>query len=193
MDSNPAPQHTSGRQRMQLSVGLQRVAVASLRFRPRECLLMVGHPEAGPMCLRRIISRTVTQMLDSFEESRDRFSSIVTSSAGSPSPSTATISVTLTSCTQAETIREMPLRPTDNFAATLPRSASSVTCHCAFRWLSEPQGVQPVPVRTPEGFKLSSRGQGHGFCARRPRAAPPSVLPTPQGSNGSPPPRAVRF
>jgi len=28
------------------------------------------------------------------------------------------------------------------------------------------------PPRPPKGFKLSSRGQGHAFCARRPGAAP---------------------
>jgi hypothetical protein len=44
-------------------------------------------------------------------------------------------------------------------------------------------------VKTPEGLKLSSRGQGHGFGARRPRMAPPPyILPTPKGSNRSAPP-----
>jgi len=43
-------------------------------------------------------------------------------------------------------------------------------------------------VGTPKGFKLNSRGQGQSFCARRPRIASPSTLPTPQGSNGTVPP-----
>jgi hypothetical protein len=46
----------------------------------------------------------------------------------------------------------------------------------------------PEAVRTPKGLKLSSRGQGHAFCARRPRIASLPILPTLQGSNGSAPP-----
>ena len=44
-----------------------------------------------------------------------------------------------------------------------------------------------VPAGTPKGFKLSSRGQGHGLCARRPRMAPPLISSTPKGSNCSAP------
>jgi len=43
-------------------------------------------------------------------------------------------------------------------------------------------------VRTPKGLELSSRGQGHTFCARRPRIASLPILPTLQGSNGLAPP-----
>ena len=46
----------------------------------------------------------------------------------------------------------------------------------------------PVAVRTPKGLKLSSRGQGHAFCARRPRIASLPIFPTLKGSNGSAPP-----
>ena len=40
-----------------------------------------------------------------------------------------------------------------------------------------------VAVPTPKGLKLSSRGQGHGVCARRPRMVFRPRCPTPKGSN----------
>jgi hypothetical protein len=45
----------------------------------------------------------------------------------------------------------------------------------------------PAAVGTPKGLPYSSRGQGHAFCARRPRIASLPILPTPKGSNGSAP------
>lgn len=45
----------------------------------------------------------------------------------------------------------------------------------------------PDSTETPEGFTLNSRGQGHAVCARRPRIAPPPMLPTLKGSNNSVP------
>jgi hypothetical protein len=35
----------------------------------------------------------------------------------------------------------------------------------------------PAAVRTPQGLKVSSRGQRHAFCACRPRTAPPFYRP----------------
>ena len=40
-----------------------------------------------------------------------------------------------------------------------------------------------MAVPTPKGLKLSSRGQGHGVCARCPRMAFHPRCPTPKGSN----------
>jgi hypothetical protein len=40
------------------------------------------------------------------------------------------------------------------------------------------KGTLFVPsVETPKGLALSGRGQGHDFCARRPRVASPPILP----------------
>ena len=44
----------------------------------------------------------------------------------------------------------------------------------------------PAAAATPKGLALSSRGQGHAFCARRPRMASPIILPTLKGSNCRP-------
>ena len=42
-------------------------------------------------------------------------------------------------------------------------------------WKAVPRIVRfasmPAAVGTPKGLRLSSRGQGHAFCARRPRVA----------------------
>ena len=46
----------------------------------------------------------------------------------------------------------------------------------------------PAAGGTPKGLTLSSRGQGHAFCARRPRVAPLPILPTLKGSDSSAPP-----
>jgi hypothetical protein len=61
-------------------------------------------------------------------------------------------------------------------------AASKVVCRNV-RWV-----FMPVALGTPKGLTLSSRGQGHAFCARRPRIASPRILPTLKGSNGSAPP-----
>ena len=45
---------------------------------------------------------------------------------------------------------------------------------------------------TPQGLTLNSRGQGHAFCARRPRIAPRPIFPTLTGSNGSAPGQVAR-
>ena len=39
------------------------------------------------------------------------------------------------------------------------------------------------PSRTPQGFTLNSRGQGHVLGARRPRIASPTAYPTLKGPN----------
>jgi len=53
------------------------------------------------------------------------------------------------------------------------------------RKLGSPQyrshSARRVATATPKGLKLSSRGQGHGFCARRPRMRPPIHLADPEG------------
>ena len=45
------------------------------------------------------------------------------------------------------------------------------------------------PSRTPQGFTLNSRGQGHALGARRPRIASRTAYPTLKGSNQGAPPR----
>ena len=53
-----------------------------------------------------------------------------------------------------------------------------------------PPSTVPTPrevvVTTPKGLKLSSRGQGHAFPARRPRMASPLIVPTPKELVGAP-------
>ena len=52
----------------------------------------------------------------------------------------------------------------------------------------------PDATRTPQGFTLNSRGQGHAFGARRPRIASPTADPTLKGSNqGAAPPGPTAF
>ena len=60
------------------------------------------------------------------------------------------------------------------------------------RWFRVTRAFLPASrscgIATPKGFTLSSRGQGRAFCARRPRIASQSMLPTLKGSNCSAPP-----
>ena len=58
-------------------------------------------------------------------------------------------------------------------------------------WKAVPRDIRftsmPAAFETPKGWALSSRGQGHAFCARRPRIASQTILPTPEASNSSAP------
>ena len=50
----------------------------------------------------------------------------------------------------------------------------------------------PAAVGTPKGLTLRSRGQGHAFCARRPRIAS-TPFTDPEGVERFGPARAERF
>jgi len=60
--------------------------------------------------------------------------------------------------------------------------AASKVVPCRVRFAS-----LPAAVGTPKGLTLSSREQGHAFCARRPRSASLPILSTLKGSNGPAP------
>ncbi len=65
-----------------------------------------------------------------------------------------------------------------------PRKAGSLMSGAASK--AVPRNVRlaslPAAVATPKGLKLSSRGQGHAFGARRPRTASLPILSTLKGS-----------
>jgi len=76
-------------------------------------------------------------------------------------------------------------------SATAERKAGGLMSGAASKAVHQTVRFAPMPaaIGTPKGLPLSSRGEGHAFCARRPRIASLPILPTLKGAKGPAPVR----